>query len=50
MPVPVQPPEPVHRASGLSLFELKRFLAGKLNKGEPKPLIFEDESDKFHNC
>ncbi|ATO38762.1 distal tail protein Dit [Geobacillus thermodenitrificans] len=34
----------------MSYFELKRFLAGKLNKSEPKPLIFDDEPDKYINA
>ncbi|KQB92100.1 MULTISPECIES: distal tail protein Dit [Geobacillus] len=33
----------------LSYSELKRLLAGKLNKSEPKPIIFDDEPDRYIN-
>lgn len=37
----------IHEDLDMSYAEMKRFLAGKLNKKEPKPIIFPDEPDRF---
>lgn len=39
----------IYEDLNMSYAEKKRFLAGKLNKKEPKPIIFPDEPDKYIN-
>lgn len=37
----------IHEDLDMSYMEMKRFIAGNLNKKEPKRLIFEDEPDRY---